>query len=108
MGGRTTETRERPGPGRRREKQPGPGPGTLARRHHGQLTLVKVTMTGTAEVSNCKNSSSLMLTSGCSSDEAPTPTSTLGMPVLVNAAFITNNRGEKKQGSAWREESDAR
>lgn len=38
-------------------------------------------------MSNCKNSSSLMSISGSSSPEALAATLTLGMPVLLKAAF---------------------
>lgn len=47
-------------------------------------------MTGTPEVSNCKNSSSLTSTSG-SSAEDPRATLTFGMPVLLNAAYKKMN-----------------
>ena len=51
------------------------------------VTLVSVTITGIPDVSNCRNSSSLMSTSGCSSLEALAATWTLGMPVLLSAAL---------------------
>ena len=51
------------------------------------VTFVNVTMTGTPDVSNCKYSSSLMSTSGGSSEEALAATLTLGIPVLLRAAY---------------------
>ncbi|KAH7574599.1 hypothetical protein JRO89_XS03G0318400 [Xanthoceras sorbifolium] len=45
----------------------------------------------TPEVSNCRNSSSLMSTSGCSSFDASAAICTLGMPVLLKAAFRIAN-----------------
>jgi hypothetical protein len=50
------------------------------------VTLVSVMITGTPDVSNCRNSSSLMSTSGCSSVAALAVTLTLGIPVLLKAA----------------------
>ena len=50
------------------------------------VTLASVTMTGTPDVSNCRNSSLLTSTSGCSSFDVPAATWTLGIPVLLKAA----------------------
>lgn len=49
-------------------------------------------MTGIPDVSNCRNSSSLKLTSGCSSLVVSAATSTLGMAVLLKAAFAKKTK----------------
>lgn len=56
------------------------------------VTFVNVTITGNLLVSNCRNSSSLMSTSGCSSEDTPEATWTFGRPVLLKAAWKINNR----------------
>lgn len=64
------------------------------------ITLVRVTMTGTADVSNCRNSSSLMSTSGCSSLDALAATETTGIPVLIKAA-LKNNRNKQESSPPY-------
>lgn len=54
------------------------------------VTFVKVTITGTPLVSNWTNSSSLTSTSGCSLDEGSAHTWTLGIHVLLKAAWNNN------------------
>lgn len=53
-----------------------------------QITFVKVMITGTLEVSNCRNSSSLTSTSGSSSDEVLAEIVTFGIPVSLKATWM--------------------
>ena len=53
--------------------------------HKKHITLVNVMITGTLEVSNCRNSSLLTSTSGSSSDAALRETLTFGIPVSLKA-----------------------